>query len=136
MDVKFPFENVGKSFFGTVFRPVVKVSLESIKTGLWSETWMVVDTGADFTILPQYLSEDLNISLENDCIKDRTIGVGGEQIIYLCKRKIKIKIGSMQREIPLAFFDSNEIPAILGRLGALETFNTEFLKNHVVSFKD
>ena len=136
MDVKFPFENVGKSFFGTVYRPVAKVSLKSMKADVWAETWMVVDTGADFTILPQYLSGDLNISLEYDCIKDATVGVGGEQAIYLCKHKVAAKVGHIQRDIPLAFFDSNEVPAILGRLGFLETFDTEFLKSHVVVFKE
>ena len=97
---------------------------------------MVVDSGADFTILPRYLSEDLEISLEHDCIKDTTAGVGGEQAIYLCKERIKAKLGHYERNVPLAFFDSNEVPALLGRLGFLEKFNTEFLKSHVVVFKN
>lgn len=136
MDVKFPFEKIGNSFFGIIHRPIAKVSLQSNKTNVWEETWMVVDTGADFTILPRYLSEDLNISLKNDCIKDVTVGVGGKQTIFLCKLKIKAKVGDIERNIPLAFFDSNEVPALLGRLGFLETFNTEFLKTHIVIFKD
>lgn len=135
MDVRFPFENVGKSFFGQIFRPVVKVSLKSIKINIWAETWMVVDTGADFTILPRYLTADLGISLEDDCVKDTTFGVGGQQSIYLCKRKIKAKLGGFEKDIPVAFFDTNEVPALLGRLGFLETFDTEFLKSHVVVFK-
>ncbi len=135
MDVKFPFENVGKSFFGQIFRPVAKVSLKSIKINVWAETWMVVDTGADFTILPRYLTADLGISLENDCVKDTTFGVGGQQSIYLYKKKIKAKLGEIERDIPVAFFDTNEAPALLGRLGFLETFDTEFLKSHVVVFR-
>lgn len=135
MDVKFPFENVGKSFFGPIFRPVAKVSLKSIKINVWAETWMVVDTGADFTILPRYLTADLGISLEDDCVKDTTFGVGGQQSIYLCKKKIKAKLGEIERDIPVAFFDTNEVPALLGRLGFLETFDTEFLKSHVVVFR-
>lgn len=136
MDVKFPFEHVGKSFFGNVYRPVAKVSLRSLRDEIWTDTWMVVDSGADFTILPRHLAAKLRISLEDDCIKDTTFGVGGERAIYLCKQKVKAKLGSLSRDIPLAFIDSNEVPALLGRLGFLETFNTEFLKNHVVSFKD
>lgn len=135
MDVKFPFENVGKSFFGQIFRPVAKVSLKSVKINVWAETWMVVDTGADFTILPRYLTTDLGISIEDDCVKDTTFGVGGEQSIYLCKQKIKAKLGKIERDIPVAFFNTNEVPALLGRLGFLETFDTEFLKSHVVVFK-
>ncbi len=135
MDVKFAFENAGKSFFGPVHRPIAKVSFKSLKNSIWTTTWMVVDSGADFTILPQYLSKDLEISLEDDCVKDITAGVGGEQNIYLCKNKIKAKIGPFEKEVPLAFFDSNEVPALMGRLGFLETFNTEFLKSHLVVFK-
>lgn len=135
MDVKFPFEYVGRCFFGPVQRPIAKVSLKSPKSDIWTDTWMVVDTGADFSILPRYISKDLKISLEHDCVKDITVGVGGERIVYLCKSKIKARIGQFEREIPLAFFDSNDIPALLGRLGFLETFDTEFLKKHVVVFR-
>lgn len=136
MAISFPFEKVGKSYFGQVFRPVAKVSLKSFKDNLWTNAWMVVDSGADFTILPRYLSQDLGISLEHDCIKDTTAGVGGEQTIYLCKRKAKVKIGPFEREIPLGFLDSNEVPALLGRLGFLETFETTFHKNHTLVFKN
>lgn len=135
MAVRFPFEKSGKNFFGDIYRPVAKVSFKSPKRDIWTDTWMVVDTGADFTILPQYLSEDLGISLENDCLKDETIGVGGEQAIFLCKTKIQAKIGNLERNVPLAFLDSNEVPALMGRLGFLETFDTEFLKTHEVVFK-
>ena len=135
MDVKFPFEHVGKSFFGTVHRPIAKVSLLSASEKRWIDTWMVVDSGADFTILPRHLAQKLRISLESDCVKDATFGVGGEQSIFLCKNKIKAKIGDFERNIPLAFFDSNEVPALLGRLGFMETFDVEFLKTHSVVFK-
>lgn len=136
MAVKFAYENIGKVFFGHIYRPIAKVSFKSLKSNIWAETWMIIDTGADFTILPRYLSSDLEVSLGKDCIKDETVGVGGKQTIYLCKLHITVKIGSMQRSVPIAFFDNNEIPALLGRLGFLETFDTEFLKKHVVIFKD
>ena len=135
MDVKFAFENAGEISFGTIYRPIAKVSFKSLRGNIWTGTWMVVDSGADFTILPRYLSEDLEVSLERDCIKDTTAGVGGEQSIYLCKKRIKAKLGHYERNVPLAFFDSNEVPALLGRLGFLETFNTQFLKSHMVVFK-
>lgn len=135
MDVSFPFENAGESFFGPVYRPIVQVSFKAFKKDIWTETWLIVDTGADFTILPKYLTEDLYISLERDCVKASTIGVGGEQVIFLCKKRIIAKIGSLERTVPLAFFDSDEIPALLGRLGFLETIDIEFLKTHMVVFK-
>lgn len=136
MDVRFPFEDEGKTAFGRILRPVAKVTLASSYTDKLVDVWMVVDTGADYTILPRHFSEKLRISLEKDCLKNTTFGVGGEQIVYFFKNKIKAKIGPLQRNIPVAFLDSNEIPALLGRLGFLETFNTKFLKTHFVVFKD
>ena len=136
MIAQFQFETAGKCFFGTVYRPVAQVSFKSYKNDIWTDAWLIIDTGADFTILPRYLSQELQISLEEDCIKAATSGVGGEQTIYLCKTKVTVKIGKIERKIPLAFFDSNEVPALLGRLGFLETFNTEFLKTHMVILKD
>ena len=136
MDVKFDFERGDKNYFGRVYRPVAKVLFQSPKKSeIWSETWMIVDTGADFSILPRFMSHDLFISLERDCIKDITAGVGGQSNIYLCKKRITAKIGKFVRQIPLAFFDSNEVPPLLGRLGFLETFDIEFLRKHTVVFK-
>lgn len=136
MDVKFDFEYEGRTYFGHVYRPIAKVSFKSPRLGTWTTSWMVIDTGADFTVLPKYVSKDLGISLEKDCIVDTTKGVGGEETIYLYKKKIKAKIGNITREVPIAFFDNDEVPALLGRLGFMETFNTEFLKSRAVVFKD
>lgn len=97
---------------------------------------MVVDTGADFTILPKYLGLDLQVDFKTDCQTDDTAGVGGTQKIYLCKNLVKTKIGDLERTIPLAFFDSNNVPPLLGRLGFLETINTEFLTSKAVIFKN
>lgn len=136
MDVKFHFEFVGENRFGQVYRPIAKVSFESPLSKKWISTWMIVDTGADHSILPKHLSEKLRISLERDCVKDVTVGIGGEKSIYFMKEKIKVKLGDNERRIPIAFIDSDETPPLLGRLGFLETFNTEFLKSHTVVFKN
>lgn len=135
MDVRFPYEDIGNTSFGRILRPVAKVTLDSSVVAKSVSIWMVVDTGADYTIIPRHYSEKLRISLERDCMKDVTFGVGGNQTIYFLKSKITAHVGSMKRNIALAFFDNNEVPALLGRLGFLETFNTEFLKNHTVVFR-
>jgi len=136
MDVSFPFEKIGRSSFGQVWQPVAKVVLKSPSVPMKVSLWMVVDTGADYTIIPRHFSEKLRVSLERDCVKDTTFGVGGEQTVYFLKEKIQAEIGKFRRNIPLAFFDNNEVPALLGRLGFLETFDVEFLKNHRVNFKN
>lgn len=135
MDVKFDFKNEGENYFGKVYRPIALVSFKTQKTFQWTKILMIVDSGADFSILPKYLSDDLEISFENDCAKDSTIGVGGAQIVYLYKSRIDAKIGSIARKVPLAFFDNDQVPPLLGRQGFLETFDTEFLKFRTVVFK-
>ncbi|MBI2616569.1 aspartyl protease family protein [Candidatus Gottesmanbacteria bacterium] len=136
MDVKFSFEDGGKTALGHIYRPIAKVTFHSPKVEKAVDVWMVVDTGADYTILPRHISKKLRISFKSDCIKDKTFGVGGNQTIYFYKSKLKATIGSIERKIPIAFFDNNEIPPLLGRLGFLESFDTEFLKTHIVIFKD
>lgn len=136
MDVRFKFEDMGEGHFGHIYRPIAKVSLKSPKSDKWVIVWMIVDTGADYTILPLHLLEKLRISPEDDCMKDTTFGVGGSQTVYFYKKKVKVKVGSLERDVPLAFLDSNEVPALLGRLGFLETFNTEFSKKHTIIFND
>ena len=136
MAVRFPYENAGHGIFGKIFRPIAKVTLQSPSADTSVDIWMVVDTGADYTILPRHFSQKLRISLERDCVKDITFGVGGEQTVYFCRKKIKARIGTLDRHIPLAFLDSNEVPALLGRLGFLETFDAEFLKIHTLILKD
>jgi len=136
MDVEFSFEDNGETPYGHIYRPVAKVRLKSPSLQKFVDIWMVVDTGADYTIIPRHFSEKLRISLEKDCAKDATLGVGGSQTIYFLKTKISAKIGHVDRKIPIAFFDNDEVPALLGRLGFLETFDTEFLKRHSVIFKD
>lgn len=136
MDVRFPFEDEGKSSFGHIYRPVAKISLTSPTVDISINVWMIVDTGADYTIIPRHFATKLRISLETDCVKDTTVGVGGTQTIYFCKKRITATLGPFKRNIPLAFFDTSEVPALLGRLGFLETFDSEFLKSHMVVFKE
>lgn len=38
---------------------------------------MIVDTGADYTLLPRFMAEKLGINLEKDCKDFTTFGVGG-----------------------------------------------------------
>lgn len=135
MAVSFRYEALGDLGFGQIYRPVALVRFFSPVTEKSVKVWMIVDTGADYTILPRHFAQKLRISLERDCSKDITTGVGGNQTVYFYKGKLKVLIGPEERQVPLAFFDNNEVPALLGRLGFLETFDAEFLIKHVVVFK-
>lgn len=94
---------------------------------------MIVDTGADYTLLPRFMARKLGISLEKDCQIFRVLGVGGGERVYFLK-KAKVKLGNWERTIPLGFLERNEIPPLMGRHLFLETFRTVFSPDHTVSF--
>lgn len=135
MDVKFEYEYEGQSYFGKIYRPIAEIFIKSPASETWTKVVAIVDTGADFSILPNHFAYDLRIDVEKDCIKSATSGVGGEQTILLYKKPLRIKLGPDEKDVPIAFFDNDEVPALMGRLGFIETFDTEFLKSRTVVFK-
>jgi len=133
MALTFPFEKKPSSIFKEVFRPVVQVFLYSEVKKIWYEIWMIVDTGADYTLLPKYFAERLKIDLKKECQLFKTAGIGGEEKVYL-KENLKVKIGNWERFVPVGFLDKENIPPLLGRQGFLETFEVLFSSNHTVNF--
>src|SRR3989344_10735 len=107
MVIKFDYEYEDQSYFGKIYRPIAEVSIKTPKAEIWTKLIMIVDTGADFSILPYHFVYDLRISLEKECIKSNTTGVGGSQTIFLYKHPLKIKLADQEKNIPIAFFDND-----------------------------
>ena len=133
MALKFSFKKEKSPILGTIYRPVAQVSIWSEKGKHWSKIWMIVDTGADYTLLPRYLANDLKVSLEKDCKIFPTQGIGGSERVYFLP-KIKAKLGKWERTIPIGFLERDEIPPLMGRHLFFETFETLFSTNHTVTF--
>lgn len=131
--LKFPFRKEESSLLGVVYRPIVRVHFWSSKGKYWLEVLMIADTGADYTLLPRYLAEDLQIDLKTECQAFTTFGIGGSQKVFLLP-SIKIRLGEWERKIPVGFLDKNTVPPLLGRHKALEKFNTLFAKRQFVEF--
>ena len=133
MALIFQYEKKQSSIFKEVFRPVAQVFLYSEVKKIWYEIWMIIDTGADYTLLPKYLAERLKINLKKECQLFKTAGIGGEEKVYL-KKNLKVKIGNWERVVPVGFLDKENIPPLLGRQEFLETFEVLFSSNHTVNF--
>ena len=133
MVLRFPYREEKSSIFGLIRRPVAKVALWSQKSNKWLAVRMIVDTGADYTLLPRYMANNLGINLEKDCKIFTTYGVGGGERVYFLP-KIKVKLGDWERIIPIGFLERNEIPPLMGRHLFLETFEALFSTNHIVAF--
>ncbi|MEK7494990.1 MAG: retropepsin-like aspartic protease [Patescibacteria group bacterium] len=133
MVLTFPYKKKPSSIFKQVFRPVAQVFLYSEAKKIWYEVWMIIDTGADYTLLPKHFSERLKIDLKKECQLFKTAGIDGEEKVYL-KKNLKVEIGNWERTVPVGFLDKENIPPLLGRQGFLETFEVLFSSNHTVNF--
>lgn len=129
-----PFSFKGKGYLGKIYRPYIQVLITSGKIDEWLPTEMIVDTGADYTLFPRKYAELLSINLRKECKADITYGVGGQEIIYLCKEGIRIKIGDFEKEIPVGFLNRDNIPTLLGRLQIIEILKMT-LEHRVITFE-
>ena len=133
MGLSFPFEKRFSPLLGEIYRPIAKVLFYSAGKNRWYEVWMIVDSGADYTILPKYFAQRLGVDLKKDCRVFKTSGIGGEEKVYFLAG-IKIKIGHWERNIPVGFLNKDEIPPLLGRHKFLETFEVLFASDHTITF--
>jgi len=128
MKVSFPYEARASSLFGTVKRPMAKLKFWSKKLGRYLEYVLLVDTGADYTLLPKHIALELGVDLKKDCKSFLTSGVGGKEKVYFSKQNLKIKIGNLEKKIPVGFLDREDIPPLLGREGCLNDFDVRFAR--------
>jgi len=124
-EIRFSFEKAPSVLFSVIHRPVALVHIYAKQLRIWIPVWGIVDTGADYTLLPKGYAQRLGIDLRKDCKVFKTTGVGGQQKSYIL-REGKIKIGSFERTIPIGFLEKSDIPPLLGRQGLLETFELIF----------
>lgn len=126
MQIVFPFEKQQTTIFGVVRRPVADVSFWSDILTNWVPVKMIVDSGADYTLLPKWLAAKFGIDLSKDCRRFDTRGVGGKQAVYVVKNGWKAKIGNWENKITLGFLADDSIPPLLGRLHFLEKLKVTF----------
>lgn len=125
MKISFPYESEPSYIFGTVRRPIAEVSFWSEGRGRWLNYSMIVDTGADYTLLPHSAAQDLKIDLKKEGKDFKTSGIGGNEKVYLVEN-LKIKIGGINLKIPVGFLVRDNIPPLLGRQKCLDIFDLRF----------
>lgn len=123
-----PFSFKGKGYLGEIYRPYIPVLITSKNIDEWIPTEVVVDTGADYTLLPKKYAQLLSIDLLKDCYPQETSGVGGKEKVYLCKKVVRVKIGNWEELIPVGFLSRDDIPGLLGRLACLEILELRMKK--------
>lgn len=129
MAIVFPFERERSSLFGWVYRPYAAVSFWSRKWEDWLDIGMIIDSGADYTLLPKSYVSELGVDLKRGTRELLTRGIGGSSRVYLLRTKYRVRLGAWERVIPLGFLDTNDIPPLLGRQDFMETLRFTF-HNH------
>ncbi|MEK9165671.1 MAG: aspartyl protease family protein [Patescibacteria group bacterium] len=127
MTISFPYKTELSGIFGTINRPVANVDFWSSSRKRWLRYTMIVDTGADYTILPYSASFDLDVNLAKQAQKHQTFGIGGSEIVYVID-KYKVRIGETIITVPVGFLKRDNVPPLLGRHKCLDIFAVLFEK--------
>ncbi len=89
---------------------------------------MLVDTGADYTLLPRIYAALLGVNLQRNCRRLMTAGIGGTERVYLLPR-LRMRLGPWLRRIPVGFLDHDDVPPLLGRARCLDTLEVCFWRH-------
>ena len=117
----FKFAKETSSNLGIVYRPIAKVGLKD-ENGDIFELSMLVDSGADITILSRRIGDIMGVDIENGEEKIFR-GIVGEMIAYV--HKIPLFINGNEIETRVAFVLS-EVPNLIGRLDIFKNFEITF----------
>lgn len=114
---------------GQFWIPTAKVELISEKRNYLCE--MIVDSGADITLVPRSLGEFLGLSFQGEKIREIR-GIGEGTIPYVIKT-VETKIGNFKFESRIGVTLIEEVPLILGRLDIFDNFNIEFRQKEKIT---
>jgi hypothetical protein len=120
--IEFPFKPIETEQLGVIFRPVATVNLKGPENEVPTE--MIVDSGADISIIPFELGSYLGLQIEkNEDVKSLGGIAGGIPVVY---RHIKMEIDELVISAKIAWSLIEDVPAILGRLNIFDEFDIEF----------
>ncbi len=119
----FKFARENSSSLGFVYRPIAKVGLKDADGDMF-ELSMLVDSGADISILSKRIGDIMGVDVEQGEAKVFR-GIVGEMMAYV--HKISLFIDGKEVETRVAFALS-EVPNLLGRLDIFKNFEISFRK--------
>lgn len=131
-EIEFPYAKEESGIFGSVMRPRIIMDLFSIPRAEWLPIDDVLaDTGADLSVLPRFIGE-LLVEDTTDGTYSEIKGVIPGTTLVAYVHQIKARVGNAEFEAPVAIADSNDVPAIFGRVDGLDRFDANFLNGETV----
>jgi len=122
ISIAFPWRAYPSDLLGYIYRPTANVTLKGPAASLSSI--MLIDTGADISIIPQATGEYLGLKrLGGE--PELEIEHKGITISYVI-RNIEMTIGDYNFTAPVAWSQDDNNTRILGRYGVFKYFAIEF----------
>lgn len=118
--------------FGTIYRPVAEVYFKDTE-GRDLVSFMYVDSGADITLIPRELGENLGLTIEEGEIQE-IHGVGGGSIPVIIKT-VEMRIGDHTLNGRIAWSLEEDVPDLLGRMDVFNDTKVSFIHNETVVFE-
>lgn len=132
----FDYKEHESDLLGKVFRPLIDLEIYSTIEKDWIKVKNVlVDTGADISILPKNSGE----LILTDITKGKIYEVKGvvpyaKVVVYI--HSIRFRIDMKEFELPVAIADSDDVLPILGRIKGLDLFDITFNKGKKVVMEE
>ena len=121
-EIRFKGKNVYSPKTGNFWIPTARVELISKSKTCFCE--MLIDSGADITLIRRSLGEFLGLSFDGKKIMELR-GISEGAIPYTIE-EIKIRIEKYEFKARVGISMVEEVPLILGRLDIFDNFNIEF----------
>ena len=121
--IRFAFSRGRSDVYGTVHRPSAKVYLRTSRR-TWMPHYMLVDTGADFSLIPKLIGDVLGLMKSATDRPHRAGAVGGW--IWVIMRRIRIRVGDREFEADVGWAQTNDAPLLLGRADVFDHFRVSF----------
>lgn len=105
---------------GNLLLPYCWIEVKTVYNQSWRKYKFLFDSGADFTSVPKFMSNVAGYNLNK--AKQEVMYTANNEPMITYIGKIKIRIDSMELNLPCAFTDRNDTPFLLGRSGLIERF--------------
>ena len=121
MSIKFPLKQEVTSY-GLLPTPLVRLAFSTLYG--WQDGWFLIDTGADFTTLPESIAEVLGLDLRS-CPRESVMGIEGHPVSAHVG-SITLLFGEEACPVRCHFLKSERTPYLLGRMDVFSRFNIFF----------
>jgi hypothetical protein len=121
VSIEFPLKDEFTTY-GPLATPLIRLAY-STRYG-WQDGWFLIDTGADFTTVPESLAEVVGIDLRA-CPKESIMGIEGH-LIPARVGSLTLLFGGESFPIRCHFLKSERTPYLLGRMDVFSRFNIFF----------